>query len=141
MGRNTVGKLSSLGTKPSLGPLETQVMEIIWNNDEVTIRDVYDTLRQERDLAYTTIMTVVHNLHHKGLLRQRVDGNTHYYTASQSRSQFVSSRVGELLDILLEDFTEPAVAHLVERFSKTDSAQLAELERIIAERRKVQKKE
>lgn len=115
-------------------------MEIAWKRGEVTVRDVYDTLRQKRDLAYTTVMTVVHNLRRKGLLAQRVEGNTHFFTTVQSRSQFVSSRVGELLDSLLESFTEPVMTHLLERFSKADPEQLAELERLIAERRAQGKK-
>lgn len=135
MSRKTASNLSSLGSKPPLGPLEAQIMEIIWSQDEVTIRDIFDLLRKQRDLAYTTVMTVVHNLYRKGLLSQRKDGNAHFYTASQSRSQFIRSRVAEALDALLEDFTEPALAHLAERLSKTDAAQLDELEKMIAERR------
>lgn len=135
MSKKPASKLLSLGSKPPLGPLEAQVMEIIWNQGEVTIRDIYDILRKQRDLAYTTVMTVVHNLYRKGLLSQRKDGNAHFYIASQGRSQFIRSRVAEALDALLEDFTEPAMAHLAERLSKTDATQLDELEKMIAERR------
>jgi predicted transcriptional regulator len=110
-------------------------MEVIWKQGEVTVREVYDSIRQQRDLAYTTVMTVVHNLHRKGILKQRLDGRTHYYTASQSRKQFVESRVGELLDVLLENFTEPVMAHLVSRLGKTDEEELAALERLLMERR------
>jgi predicted transcriptional regulator len=92
MSKKTTSNLSSLGSKPPLGPLESQIMEIIWNKGEVTIRDIYDVLRKQRDLAYTTIMTVVHNLYRKGLLSQHKDGNAHFYTANQSRSQFIRSR-------------------------------------------------
>lgn len=140
MPKKSAGSLSKLGNRPALGPLEAEIMEIAWKRGEVTVRDVYDALRRERDLAYTTVMTVVHNLRRKGLLVQRVDGNTHFFTAVQSRSQFVSSRVGELLDSLLESFTEPVMAHLTEHISKTDPERLAELERLIAERRAQGKK-
>lgn len=140
MSKKLASNLSSLGSKPPLGPLEAQVMEIVWNKGEVTIRDVYDTLRKHRDLAYTTVMTVVHNLHRKDLLKQRKDGNTHFYTTNQSRSQFIHSRVAEMLDALLEDFTEPALAHLAERLSQSDAVQLDELEKMIAERRAQEKK-
>jgi predicted transcriptional regulator len=140
MSKKPTSKLLSLGSKPPLGPLEAQIMEIIWSKGEVTIRDIFDTLRKQRDFAYTTIMTVVHNLYRKGFLNQRKDGNTHFYTASQSRSQFVRSRVAEALDALLEDFTEPALAHLAERLTKKDATQLDELEKMIAERRAQEKK-
>ena len=140
MTKKTGNALSSLGNRPALGPLEAEIMEIAWERGEVTVRDVYDTLRHERDLAYTTVMTVVHNLHRKGMLAQRVDGKTHFFMAVQSRSQFVSARVGELLDSLLESFTEPVIAHLTEHISKTDPERLAELERLIAEHRAQGKK-
>lgn len=135
MSKKPTPHLTALGSKPPLGPLEAQVMEIIWSKGEVAVRDIHETLRKQRDLAYTTVMTVVHNLHRKGLLNQRKEGNAHFYTARQNRTQFIRSRVGELLDAMLEDFTEPALSHLVERLSKTDADKLDELERIIAERR------
>lgn len=126
---------SSLGSRLGLGPLEAQVIEHFWAHGEVTIRDVYDALRQERDLAYTTVMTVVHNLHRKGLLHQRIEGNTHYFTAAQTKAEFIKSRVGDLLDALLDDFSEPTMSHLVERIQQADADRLDELERLIAERR------
>ncbi len=110
-------------------------MEVVWDRGEVTVRDVYETLRHRRDLAYTTVMTVMHNLHRKGLLIQRSEGQAHIYRARQSRSEFVRSKVGEVLDALLENFSEPALAHFVERLRQADPERLAELERLIAERR------
>ncbi len=60
--------LSALGARPALGPLEAQLLEIVCEQGRVTVRDVYSILREPRDLAYTTVMTVLHNLHCKGLL-------------------------------------------------------------------------
>ncbi len=127
--------LAALGSRPVLGPLEAQIMEIVWDREEVTVRDVYDVMRRQRDLAYTTVMTVMQNLHRKGLLEKRSEGQANVYTARQSRTEFVRSKVGELLDALLENFSEPALAHFVDRIRKADPDQLAELERMIAEQR------
>lgn len=135
MPKKTSPDPASLGARLGLGSLEAQVMEIIWVQGDVIIRDVYDALRQERDLAYTTVMSVVHNLHRKGLLNQRIEGNTHFYTAVQTKTQFIQSKVGDLLDALLEDFSEPTMTHLIERIRQADAARLAELERLISERR------
>src|SRR5574337_309908 len=99
---DTTADLTSLGSRPALGPLEAQIMEVVWERGEVTVRDVYDVLRQQRDLAYTTVMTVMHNLHRKGLLSQRSEGNAHVYSPYQSRGEFIRAKVGELLDALLE---------------------------------------
>src|SRR5574341_2234543 len=106
MSKKASPESSSPSSRLGLGPLEAQVIEHVWAHGEVTVRDVYDALRQERDLAYTTIMTVVHNLHRKGLLSQRIEGNTHFYTATQTKTEFIKSKVGDLLDALLDDFSE-----------------------------------
>lgn len=127
--------LTALGSRPALGPLEAQVMEIVWEQGEVTVRDVYNVLRQQRDLAYTTVMTVMQNLHRKGLLAQRSEGQAHVYAARLSRVEFVRAKVSETLDALLENFSEPALAHFVDRLSESDPERLAQLERLIAERR------
>ncbi len=127
--------LTALRSRPALGPLEAQVMEIVWEQGEVTVRDVYDILRQKRDLAYTTVMTVMHNLQRKGLLTRRSEGQAHVFAARQSRMEFIRAKVGETLDALLEDFSEPALAHFVDHLSQVDPDQLAQLERLIAERR------
>src|SRR5574337_647075 len=132
---DTTADLTSLGSRPALGPLEAQIMEVVWEQGEVTVRDIYNVLRQQRDLAYTTVMTVMHNLHRKGLLAQRSEGQAHVYTARLSRMEFVRAKVSETLDALLENFSEPALAHFVERLSQSDPERLAQLERLIAERR------
>jgi len=119
-----------------LGPLEARVMEVVWSRgDPVTVRDVYETLRRENEIAYTTVMTILGNLHKKSLLKRTQDGQAYVYTATQSKAEFVQSKVGNLVDTLLERFSEPALAHLIKRIEKADPERLAELERIVAERR------
>jgi len=121
-----------------LGPLEARVMEVVWSRgDPVTVRDVYEILRRENDIAYTTVMTILSNLHKKGLLKRTQDGQAYVYTATQSKAEFVQSKVATLLDTLLERFSEPALAHLMKRIEKSDPERLAELERIVAERRRI----
>jgi predicted transcriptional regulator len=133
--KQTHSALAALGSRPALGPLEAQVMEIVWERGDVTVRDVYDVVRQQRDLAYTTVMTVMQNLHRKGLLEKRSEGQANVFAARQSRTEFVRAKVGDLLDALLENFSEPALAHFMDRMRQADPAQLAELERMIAEKR------
>src|SRR5918996_1531006 len=71
-----------------LGPLEAEVMEVVWDRNEVTVRDVHKTLKANRDIAYTTVMTTLGRLTDKGLLR-RVEGQpAHHYSAIVSREQY-----------------------------------------------------
>ncbi len=65
-----------------LGELEDAVMTRVWQwNRPVTVREVLEDLQQERSIAYTTVMTVMDNLHQKGWVRREVEGRAYRYTA------------------------------------------------------------
>ncbi len=124
-----------LGGRPALGPLESEVMEVVWSRGEVTVREVYDQVRAAKDLAYTTVMTVMHNLQRKGMLARRVRGQVHTFRPLLTREEFIGREVAGMLDRLLENFSEPVLAHLMDRLSRSDPKRLEELERLIRARR------
>ncbi|MQA26417.1 MAG: BlaI/MecI/CopY family transcriptional regulator [Micromonosporaceae bacterium] len=69
-----------------LGELEAAIMDRLWTWSRPTrVREVLDDLRRERELAYTTVMTVMDNLHRKGLLARERDGRAYRYQATVSR--------------------------------------------------------
>src|SRR5204862_240932 len=73
-----------------LGELERAVMAQLWSAEgPLTVRDVHDRL--ERELAYTTVMTVLGRLAKKGLVRQERDGKAYRYAAASSRDQMAAS--------------------------------------------------
>ncbi len=129
-------KPHKLGYKKVLGDLEAEVMKIIWQQNRVTVRDVYEQLRLEKKLAYTTIMTIMSRLAEKGLLQKEARGNAYVYTPTISETEFAKKVASEVLDGLLEEFSEPAISHMVDRLSSEDDAKLDELERMIKERRR-----
>lgn len=51
-----------------IGSLEAAILAVVWQHDSVTVREVYETLRKRRQIAYTTVMTVMNNLVKKHLL-------------------------------------------------------------------------
>lgn len=53
-----------------IGSLEAAILAVVWQHDSVTVREVYETLRKRRQIAYTTVMTVMNNLVKKHLLEQ-----------------------------------------------------------------------
>ena len=61
-----------------LGWLEADVLRVVWDKGEVTVRDVYESLRENRRIAYTTVMSVLRNLAVKGLLEQDKLGKRKY---------------------------------------------------------------
>jgi predicted transcriptional regulator len=82
-----------------LGELETAVMEVLWRDPgPQRVRDVLDALNTERNLAYTTVMTVLDNLHRKGWVSRERDGRAYRYIATRNREDAVANALRELLD-------------------------------------------
>ena len=62
-----------------LTPLELDIMKAVWRSRPITVRDVQESIRPERKLAYTTVMTIMDRLYHKGFLSRTLRSRTHYY--------------------------------------------------------------
>lgn len=81
-------------------PVELDIMKAIWHEQPVTVKDVQAAIRPRRILAYTTVMTVMHRMHHKGYLSRRLKARTHYYEPAIA---FTEVRDAEL-DRLISNF-------------------------------------
>ena len=118
-----------------LGPLETEIMEVVWELDEVTVRDVHRRLNSHREIAYTTVMTTLGRLTDKGLLRREDGQPAHHYKPLVSRDQYASSTVKSVVDWLIGHFPDPAVAYFLDRVEEEDEQVIEHLRRAIDERK------
>jgi predicted transcriptional regulator len=101
-------------------------MEALWDRGGwSTPREVLELLDGERNLAYTTVMTVLVHLWKKGLLERRKDGRAYVYHPVQTREEWTASRMSELLAIATNR-TE-ALVHFVAEMGATDRDQLRRL--------------
>lgn len=81
------------------GELEAAVMDRLWKWDRPsTVREVLDDLRRDRGLAYTTVMTVLDNLHRKGWLTRQLDGRAYRYQPVSSRQEYSAELMRQALD-------------------------------------------
>ncbi len=81
------------------GDLEAVIMDRLWSwNRPVTVRDVLEDLRAYRDIAYTTVMTVMDNLHRKGALTREKDGRAWRYQPVRSRDEYAADLLSSVLD-------------------------------------------
>ena len=88
-------------TKPRMGDLERAVMERLWSAEPglwFTVRDMHKALAADRDIAYTTAMTVLDRLAKKGLVSQQRDGRAYRYQAISSRGAMTADLMREALD-------------------------------------------
>jgi predicted transcriptional regulator len=82
----------------SLGDLEAVVMDRLWSADDgLTVRDVLESLDREPPLAYTTVLTVMDNLHRKGFLTREKEGRAYRYLPTKGRAEHTADLMHELL--------------------------------------------
>lgn len=82
-----------------LGDLEREVMQRLWAADgPLTVRAIHAELAASRDLAYTTVMTVLDRLTKKGVVRRVREGKAYLYEPLGTREQLVADLMHEALD-------------------------------------------
>ncbi len=125
------------GLRQILGDLEADIMEFAWARGQCTVRDVYEDLlaSRERELAYTTVMTVMARLADKRLLLREAAGNTYLYMPALGREEYLARVVGEILDALLVSHREQTISHLASRLKNVDTSELDRLEADLARRK------
>jgi predicted transcriptional regulator len=102
------------------GELEAVIMDRLWErNRPALVREVVDDLRKDRPLAYTTVMTVMDNLHRKGWLRRHRDGRAWRYEPTGSRSGYTAALMSGALATSTDRRT--ALAHFVLQMSPHDA--------------------
>ena len=97
-----------------LGPLEQEVMDVVWQLADTTVRDVHGELAQRRTIAYTTVMTTMTRLATKGLLQRDTSGLAHRYRPAVTRDRYARSAVEDVMNWLMERYPEPAAAYLAD---------------------------
>jgi predicted transcriptional regulator len=105
------------------GELEAVIMERLWERGRpALVREILDDLRGDRDLAYTTVMTVMDNLHRKGWLRRERDGRAWRYEPTGSRSGYTAALMNEALETSAD--RRRALAHFALQMSPHDASVL-----------------
>ena len=106
-----------------LGQLEAAVMQRLWESARpVSVREVLEDVSRERRLAYTTVMTVLDNLHSKGLVQREKQGKAYVYSPVSSREEHTAEMLQEVL--AETDDRTAVLLHLVGRMPPGDAAEL-----------------
>ena len=113
-----------------MGALQAEVMRVFWDRESATIREACEALAPRRRLAYTTVLTIVTRLWSRGLLKREPDGRGFRYRSAQTREQFLGELSDALIDRLLGDFGEIAIARLSDRLGSLDAVQRRRLRQL-----------
>jgi predicted transcriptional regulator len=117
-----------------LGPLETEIMQTLWQDTRSTVKKVHRKLSQQRDIAYTTVMTTMGRLAEKGVLNRQREGLAYVYTPAISEEEFVSMVVHQVLDGLMDDYSDMAIDYMIDYLSKNNPEELRRLQQAIQSR-------
>ena len=115
-----------------LGKLELQVMKLIWDRGEATVRDVWEKLYSERGLAYTTVATVMRKLESKGFLKHDEKDRTYIYRPLADQEKISQGMLREMIDGLFDGSAAKLVTTLIQGEHLTER-DLNQIQRIILE--------
>jgi len=93
---------------------EQRIMNVLWERNEASVRDITDILSREHDLAYTTVLTTTRILADKGYVGFRKDGRTHIYSPLISKQTERKSAVSNMLRNLFDGSPRALAQHLIE---------------------------
>ena len=108
---------------------ELTIMKVVWRLGTATVRDVYETLRTTRQIAYTTVMTMMKILEQKKYLKKTLAERAYVYRPAQPKGQVIGAMVREFVNRVFNGSAEPLLVHLVEdkRLSRADLEEIARL--------------
>jgi predicted transcriptional regulator len=108
-----------------LGQLEAVVMARLWAADRsATVREVVEDLRQEREIAYTTVLTVLDNLRRTGMVSRTKAGRAYRYRPRLTREEHTAALMEEVL--ASSENRRVTLLRFVEQMSPQEAAQLRE---------------
>lgn len=109
---------------------ELEIMKVIWPLGRATVRDVYDTLRAHRTVAYTTVQTMMNILETKGHLKKEPGEKAQVYAPVRPQRAVVQSMVREFVNRVFDGSARPLLVHLLKEKGLTERER-KELQRLL----------
>ena len=108
--------------------LELELLKVIWERGEATVREVFSDLEKQRKIAYTTVLTIMGVLERKGHLTKRAGERAYVYTPTIPQNEMVKTMVDEFVGRVFNGSAQPLLVHLVGD-KRIDPQELAEVEK------------
>ncbi len=121
-------------TTHRLGDLQLRILQSLWARPNASVADVHSELKPERNLAYTTVATMLRKMEARGLVTHHEEGRTFFYRANVAAEEVNRSVGNHLVERLFEGSLSSAVHHLLST-REVSNAELDQLEILIKEAR------
>ena len=113
---------------------ELAIMKVLWQRGRSTVREVYEELRRERPLAYTTVLTMMGILEHKGYVKKTAGERAYIYTPARPQQQVVGGLVNDFVNRVFDGSAKPLLVHLIES-RELSAKEVDELRKLLREKR------
>lgn len=113
-----------------LTDVELELMTILWKLNEGSVSDVIEQLPKNRDLAYTSVSTILRILEQKGVLKTRKEGRGHIYIPLLKKSDYESRTVKDVVDRVFQGTPVALVKQLLDSV-KVNESEIDELKKLI----------
>ncbi|MEX2091396.1 MAG: BlaI/MecI/CopY family transcriptional regulator [Pirellulales bacterium] len=110
--------------------VELEILRVLWERDSATLSEVCTALRRERQVATTTVATMLGVMLEKGLVRRKKASRGHQWSAVVTHAAAAKGMVGKLVDGVFDGSASRLVTHLVEG-GRLSNGELAELRTLI----------
>lgn len=109
---------------------ELEILSILWEKENATVREVHDIVQKTKDVGYTTTLKLMQIMNEKGLVTRNVTSKTHIYTPTLKREKAQEQFVGKIIQTLFSGSTSQLVLQALGKHKPTDS-DLAEIKTMI----------
>jgi len=120
-------------SKPTRSELE--ILSVLWENGQATVREVYETLNKQRPTMYTTVLKMLQIMNEKGLVKRDVHNKAHIYTAAIPKTETQKNLVADLLEKVFRGSAAQLVQHVLEA-KPTSPEELKEIRKMIRQAEK-----
>jgi predicted transcriptional regulator len=111
---------------------ELEILNTLWENQPLTVRQVHDRLKAKKNVGYTTILKIMQNMAAKGLVSRELKGKSHQYFANYRKEETQQSLLDKFLDTTFAGSASSLVMQLLGN-KKTSSRDLEEIKKAIEE--------
>lgn len=115
-------------------PAELEVLQLLWESDSMTVREVMEKLNPDRPRAYTTVMSLLNVMSEKGLLVREPFGRAYKYQVAKTREKTLGNLVNDLVHRAFDGSKTALIAQLLEGSNPTPE-ELEELSKLIKRHR------
>lgn len=118
-------KANPVSTPPEPTEAELEILRVLWQHGDCTVRQVHDSLARDNPVAYTTVLTTLQIMHQKGLVKRDESERAHVYAASLSQRRAQKRFLGKLLHRVFEGSSTELVMQALGSGKPASSEELA----------------